>query len=196
MTSCSRAPLGARQLPGDGTFTHQTCTGSKQEIVLCLHHRKIVSTCNNFDVHVGFSIFVILVSSGDALHASVRDECAWTLTSLYLRPFFFLCSFNTVQLHSLKYDCQRLNRCNRGLVLVTNWSKEFVMNEVCRDLVRSVMGRITHQSVLEAIYPRHRVTELELVPGDSPGECDYDTIKRLEKSTCEFDASVCGDVAP
>ena len=35
-------------------------------------------------------------------------------------------------LYSLKYNNQRLNRCNRGLVLVTNWSKELIMIEDCR----------------------------------------------------------------
>ena len=47
--------------------------------------------------------------------------------------FLFVSLFNTVPLHSLKYNSQRLNRCNRRLVLVTIWSKQLIMNEGCRD---------------------------------------------------------------
>ena len=41
--------------------------------------------------------------------------------------------FNTVPLHSLNYNSQRLNLRNRGLELVTNWSKELVLIKECRD---------------------------------------------------------------
>ena len=43
--------------------------------------------------------------------------------------------FNTVPPHLLKYNGQRLNRGNHGLLVVLskNWSKELIMNEVCRD---------------------------------------------------------------
>ena len=48
-------------------------------------------------------------------HSSSNFGAAW--------PSFFLSSFSTVRLHSLKYSSQRLNRCNHALGLVTNWSK-------------------------------------------------------------------------
>ena len=51
------------------------------------------------------------------------DTISWDVRCEYM-VFFFLYLFNTVPLHSLKYNSQRLNRRNRGLVLVTSWSKE------------------------------------------------------------------------
>ena len=49
---------------------------------------------------------------------------------------FFLYLFNTVPLHSLKYNSQRLNRRNREEGLVTSWSKELISIKVCRDEVK------------------------------------------------------------
>ena len=53
------------------------------------------------------------------------------LSQARLSSFLFL--FNTVPLHSFKNKSQRLYRCNRGLVLVKNWSKELIIIEDCRD---------------------------------------------------------------
>ena len=49
-----------------------------------------------------------------------------------VRGLSFLYLFNTVPRHSLKHNSQRLNRRNRGLVLVTSWSKELILIKVCR----------------------------------------------------------------
>ena len=45
---------------------------------------------------------------------SIGKEYSWS---------FFLYLFETVPLNSFEYNSQRLNRWNRGLVLVKNWSK-------------------------------------------------------------------------
>ena len=51
--------------------------------------------------------------------------------SHFFLTFFPL--FNTaVPLHSPEHNSQRLNRRNRGLVLVTSWSKELVLIKVYR----------------------------------------------------------------
>ena len=64
-----------------------------------------------------------------------RDNCRqgtfpWVIMRL-LSSFFI----NLILYHftSLKYNTQRLNRRNRGLVLVTNWSKELILIKYCRD---------------------------------------------------------------
>ena len=54
--------------------------------------------------------------------------------------------FNTVPLHSLRYNSQWLNRRNHGLVLVTTWSKEMILIKDCRDEIRGV-HRSVHQSI-------------------------------------------------
>ena len=52
-----------------------------------------------------------------------------TMKSRFVFVSSFLSLFNTVPLHSLKCNSQRLNRCNHGLVLVTNWSKESIQRD-------------------------------------------------------------------
>ena len=56
------------------------------------------------------------------------------LTSLCFLSF--LSFFNTAPPYSLKYNSQRLNRRNRELVLVTNWSKDLILIKDCRDYAR------------------------------------------------------------
>ena len=56
------------------------------------------------------------------------DRCFFAPT---LRTWFFLYVFNTVPLHSSKYNSQRLNRPNRELILVANWSKELPLIKDC-----------------------------------------------------------------
>ena len=55
--------------------------------------------------------------------------CYPILNSRILQCFFFFSffiNFANIPLHSLKYNTQRSNRRNRGLELVTNWSKEMI----------------------------------------------------------------------
>ena len=70
---------------------------------------------------------------------SSRPSSRWTNASSYntripqadddaRMPSFY----NTVPLHSSKHASQRLNRRNRGLVLVARWSKELILIKVCR----------------------------------------------------------------
>ena len=47
----------------------------------------------------------------------------------------FIYFSNTVPLHSLKHNSQRLNQRNRGLVLVTSWAKELILIKICRATV-------------------------------------------------------------
>ena len=62
------------------------------------------------------------------LHFDVWGKLRRTLSEHFLSPF------NTVPPRSLKYNSQQLlNRCNRGLVLDTNWSKGLIMIEDSRD---------------------------------------------------------------
>ena len=61
--------------------------------------------------------------------------CRLRLVSLmfFFFSFFFFSFFNTVPLHSLKYNSEQLNRRNRGLFLITSWSKESILIKDCRD---------------------------------------------------------------
>ena len=72
-------------------------------------------------------------------HSSCRPLSHCTI---YLRKREFrarlsslLSLFNTVPLHSLRYDSQRLNRCNRGLVLVY-----ILVKGVDRDCIRILLS--------------------------------------------------------
>ena len=56
-------------------------------------------------------------------HLQRRRRCSF----LQRRRSSFCFLFNTVPLHSLKHNSQRLNRRNRGLVLVTGWSKKLIL---------------------------------------------------------------------
>ena len=59
-------------------------------------------------------------------NATQRAFCV--LIHALVLPFFIY----LLLLHSVKHTSQRLNRRNRGLVLVTSWSKELILFKVCK----------------------------------------------------------------
>ena len=95
----------------------------------------IVSNSTLLDRLLAAELFSVTLPSIVRLYYALDEAWFWICTSLrilllvavtcMLRTIhrsFVLFLFNTVPLHSLKYNSQRLNR----LVLVTNWSKELM----------------------------------------------------------------------
>ena len=62
-------------------------------------------------------------------HVFVRVyACVYVNERKHIMRAAFVCLFNTVPLHSLKYNSQRRsNRRNRGLELIANTSKELIL---------------------------------------------------------------------
>ena len=72
----------------------------------------------------------IMSSAGPVVQPScLLEDIRWSNVDPI---FFFLSLFNTVPLQSLKDNSQRLNRRNRGLVLVIGWSKGLIVFKVCQ----------------------------------------------------------------